>query len=76
MYTPRRNDSSIENRARTPVKGLRQKLRVALKGSGVTVKFRTELLRDGSLAVKSVEPITPPFTSFDGHHLRFLRVPS
>lgn len=34
--------ASQEQRIRTPVKGLRQRLRVALRTAGVTAKFRTD----------------------------------
>lgn len=46
-----------ESRARTPIKGLRQRLRVTLKAAGVTCKFGTDLHRNGDLLVSLGERI-------------------
>lgn len=64
------------DRVRSPVKGLRQRLRIALKAAGVTSKFRTDHLRDGSLIVKSVDAIVLPFKTFEGLSVHFSKVPS
>lgn len=64
------------DRVRTPVKGLRQRLRIALKSAGVTAKFRTDHLRDDSLIVKSTEFLGQPLASFEGHHIRYTKTPS
>ena len=58
--------SSREDRVRTPVKGLRQRLRVALKAAGVTQKFRTDHLRKDVLVVMSKKRIKLPFDVFEG----------
>lgn len=65
-----------EQRVRTPVKGLRQRLRVALKAAGVTQKFRTDHGRNFEgrfpgkggdfLIVLSKEYFKLPFGTFDG----------
>ncbi len=47
----RNGDLAIESRVRTPVKGLRTKLRTMLRAVGVTGKFRTDVHRDGRLFV-------------------------
>lgn len=62
---------SREDRVRTPVSGLRQKLRVALKSSGVTAKFRTDHTRRGELMVLSKKAIKLPFDAFEGLPVRF-----
>lgn len=64
------------SRVRDPVKGLRQRLRIALKAAGVTAKFRTDHLRDDSLIVKSTEFLGQPLASFEGHHIRYMKTPS
>lgn len=53
-------------RARTPVDGLRQRLRIALRAAGVDGKFKTDLLRDGSLIVRTPEALAAqPFDRFE-----------
>lgn len=61
---------SREDRVRTPVSGLRQRLRVALKAAGVTAKFRTDHTRKNVLLVMSKVAITLPFTAFEGYEVR------
>lgn len=61
---------SREDRIRTPIKGLRAKLRIALKANGVTAKFRTDHLRNGTLLVISKEDIILPFDEFNGYKLK------
>jgi len=60
------NYLSQSSRERNPTKGLRQKLRTALREGGVMVKFSTEIHRDGRLLVISKTPITLPFDEFEG----------
>lgn len=60
----------VETRARKPIKGLRVKLRTALRAAGVKDKFRTDLLRSGVLAVISKAKITLPFEEFEGHKVK------
>jgi hypothetical protein len=61
-----------ERRIRKPVKGLRQRLRVALRASGVTAKFRTDHGRrfmgygKDFLIVITKAYFKLPFESFDG----------
>lgn len=77
-YSKQRNDvpyrageGSIERRARNPTKGLRLRLRTALRAAGVTGKFRTDERRGGSLVVLGHnELITLPFTEFEGYPVR------
>lgn len=67
--------ASRERRVRTPVKGLRQRLRIALRAAGVQQKFRTDHGRSfegrfygkagGFLIVMSKEYIKLPFETFD-----------
>jgi len=44
---------SASSRIRTPIKGLRQKVRTAIRATGVTAKFQTDILRDGRIVVIS-----------------------
>ncbi|PPD55560.1 MAG: hypothetical protein CTY12_00860 [Methylotenera sp.] len=71
-YTRRSNEPGIENRARTPTKGLRVRLRKALREAGVTAKFRTDERRNGSLVVLSKEKIVLPFELFERYRVRFV----
>lgn len=72
-YTRRSNEPGIENRARTPTKGLRARFRKALIDAGVTAKFRTDERRsDSSLVVLSKENIVMPFESFEKYRVRFI----
>jgi hypothetical protein len=71
-YEQQRGQSSIERRARKPTKGLRCKLRMAIKRSGVTTKFSTDELRDGTLLVKSKELFHIPFSYFDGRKVIYI----
>lgn len=66
---------SRERRVRDPVKGLRQRLRVALRQAGVVGKFRTDHLRKnrhwdapgGELLVITKDPsVHVPFSTFEG----------
>jgi len=66
--------SSREDRVRTPVKGLRQRLRVAVRAAGVMEKFRTDHTRKNLLLIMSKEAISLPFTTFEGHEVRVVRV--
>lgn len=65
-------------KARTPTKGLRQKLRARLRELGVTEKFRTQESRAHSgpttrLLVISKDLKTLPLTMFEGHVVALLR---
>lgn len=71
-YTPRSNEPSIERRARNPKKGLRARLRKALRDAGVMEKFRTDERRNGSLVVLSNQVIALPFTEFEKYRVRFV----
>jgi len=71
-YEHQRGQYSIERRARTPTKGLRCKLRMAIKRSGITAKFSTDELRNGTLLVKSKELIRIPFSHFEGRKVNLL----
>lgn len=69
-----RDYGSREQRVRTPVKGLRQRLRVALRAAGVRGRFRTDHMRRheshhicGSLLVLSKKHIVLPFHTFEGY---------
>lgn len=61
---------SVEDRVRTPVKGLRVKLRTALRAAGVVGKFRTDHLRSHgqgeTLVVLSNPMMVLPFDTFQG----------
>ena len=59
------------DRSRKPTKGIRVKLRTALKEAGVNVKFRTHELRNHKLMVTSDDEIIPPFTEFGGREVVF-----
>lgn len=62
-----------EDRVRTPVKGLRTRLRTALRAAGYEGKFRTDHLRNGTLVVIMKEPVPLPFTTFDDHEVKLMR---
>jgi hypothetical protein len=72
LYEQHRGQSSIERRARKPTQGLRCKLRMAIKRSGVNTKFSTDELRDGTLLVKSKELFIIPFSYFDGREVIYI----
>lgn len=63
-------------RARSPVPGLRQRLRVALRAAGVKGKFSTDLVRNGSLIVRC-EDIwdEPPIQEFEGRVVLYTKAP-
>lgn len=65
---------SREDRVRTPVRGLRQRLLVALRAKGVTARFRTDHLRRGGLVVMSSVELQLPFTTFEGLPVRWVRL--
>lgn len=67
---------SASDRARKPTKGIRVKLRTALKQAGVSVKFRTNELRNGVFVVISTEKIDPPFTTFADRKVIFITRPT
>lgn len=71
---PRAGDfgGSQENRARKPTRGLRLRFRTMLRQCGVTGKFRTDELRNGSLIIlaQGNEVIKPPFDMFEGRPVR------
>jgi len=76
-----RDFASREDRIRTPVKGLRQRLRVALRKAGVHGKFRTDHGRtfEGRLGqfliVMSRDPnFKLPFHTFDDMPVVFIAV--
>lgn len=61
-------------RARTPVKGLRQRLRAALKAAGAVGKFSTDLIRNGSLIVRSEDIWNEhPINEFEGRIVIYAR---
>jgi len=61
-----------DSRAHRFPSGLRQRLRGAVKASGATTTFRTDLRRDGRLVVVGVAPATAPFSVFEGHDVVWL----
>ena len=67
--------SGRENRVRTPVKGLRAKLRTALIKAGFTGKFRTDHHRNGTLYVicDSITNVSLPIDTFENHPVRIMR---
>ena len=66
MSNHRKGDvGSREERARNPTKGLRQKLRMFLRYSGVGGKFRTDEMRDGSLVVRGALKNNPDIRGLD-----------
>lgn len=69
---PRAGDfGSIERRARKPTKGLRLRFRTKLRELGVTGKFRTDELRDGTLMILGAgQRIEAPITNFEGRNVR------
>lgn len=63
-------------RARTPIPGLRQRLRVALRAAGVTGKFSTDLVRNNSLIVRREDIWNEqPIQEFEGRIVIYARVP-
>lgn len=64
---------SVTSKIRTPIKGLRQKLRNAVRTAGITEKFSTEVLRDGRIAVISEKNIVIPFQEFEGRKVVFVK---
>lgn len=64
---------SITSKIRTPIKGLRQKLRNAVRSAGIIEKFATEVLRDGRMAVISEKEFTIPFQEFEGRKVIFIK---
>ena len=61
---------SRSDRARTPSKGIRVRLRTALRNAGIVDKFRTDEARDGTLLIIVNNPITLPFVEFEGRTIR------
>lgn len=64
---------SREDRARTPTKGLRQRLRVELKRLGFKHKFRTDELRHTNTLVVMTKDKTCtslPLKQFEGHEVK------
>ena len=69
-----RDFGAVEDRVRTPVRGLRQRLRIALRAAGFKSKFRTDHLRhspeahiQGDALVVMVEKYEQlPFHEFEG----------
>lgn len=68
-------DLGLDNRAHTPTKGIRVRLRTAIKAAGITQKFRTDEKRDLTLVVISKENLFLPFHSFEGRNVRFVHRP-
>lgn len=76
---------SFEDRVRQPVRGLRQRLRVALRAAGFMAKFRTDHARNGTLLVMIRAqqgpdgvlvpgPVMPlPLCEFEGHPVKLAR---
>lgn len=61
------------NRARNPSDGIRQRLRVAVKNTGFTGKFRTDEHRDGSLLVICKgQTMSLPFAEFENRQVHVL----
>lgn len=62
--------SSQEERIRTPIRGIRQRLRLAVKASGFDGKFSTDLLRDGRLKIVIKSDVRPVlFNEFEGRQV-------
>jgi hypothetical protein len=59
------NTNGSQQRIRTPIKGLRQKVRIALREAGVTGKLTTDVLRNGDIVVAS-EHDSIELTSYEG----------
>ena len=53
------------------MKGVRCRLRMALRKAGLKGKFRTDETRKGELLVMAKMPIQLPFTEFEGKKVRF-----
>ena len=74
--------ASRERRIREPVKGLRQRLRIALKAAGITQKFRTDHGRNFEgrfpgkggdfLIVIAAEHFRLPFDTFEDRPVVFI----
>jgi len=69
-YEHRTGDLNFDSRARTPVKGLRARLRTALRAAGIVEKFRTDLHRNGTLYIISKHTIQLPFDTFEEYPLK------
>lgn len=69
-----RDFGAREDRVRDPIRGLRQRLRVALRDAGVTAKFRTDHLRTGDLIVMVREPFKLPFSQFEGRTVKIVNI--
>ena len=69
---PRAGDfGSIERRARKPTKGIRLRFRTMLRQMGVTGKFRTDELRNGTLMILGAgQRIEAPIATFEGRNVR------
>lgn len=71
-FIQKQGEATLEERVRKPVKGLRLKLRTALRKAGVKCKFKTAHLRSfagettACLCITSTEPFIPPFATFEG----------
>jgi hypothetical protein len=66
---------SRSDRARNPSDGIRQRLRVAVKNTGFTGKFRTDEHRDGSLLVICKgDEMQLPFTEFENRQVHVLKM--
>lgn len=72
-YEYRNGDLNFDNRARTPVKGLRARFRTELRNAGVAGKFRTDLHRNGTLYIISKHDIQVPFTTFNGYPIKVVK---
>jgi hypothetical protein len=76
-YREVRDLFSREERARTPVKGIRLRLRTAVRKLGIREKFRTDVLRgnltsDHRLAIITDTKFDLPFDSFEGMKIIFI----
>ena len=63
---------SLPSKIRTPIKGFRQKIRTALRSAGVTVKFGTDIMRNGNIAIISKEKFDLPFEEYEGRKIVFI----
>lgn len=64
---------SYTEQERTPTKGLRQKVRIALREAGVTEKFQINILRNKKIAVISAKVFSLPITKYESQELVFVQ---
>ncbi len=63
---------SLPEKVRNPIKGLRQKVRTALRQGGVTNKFGTDIMRNGNIVLFTKEIFDLPFKEYDGRKIVFI----